>query len=415
MATWSLLHMRSPRNTTTGSGLVRELTQASSMQMSFSLTEPATLTFTMPGNHAQTGALEPLRDDVLVFRDDYPVQRFRVVSRALSKDSGVLQAQFSCVSYSALLDAMILHESYPRRWTTATEQTAAMYSVFTAAQGTSSAASWLGVVDRRTPTTSVNRVLDREGDNPNQRTDFFDVGAKIRECINTVANMDNGFEWDINPHPTNPYTQLRFNFWALADGGRNQFPGDRSKLILADGSTLASWTHTVTPTDYANVIRFTGTTPTNDNYVAGAADAVAWRPSSKAPVEITPPGSYGRWELDIKSELTSGSVGSAADTALARSLAYKAELSVSLARGRWQGPAQLWLGDRARCIITEPVDGTTSDYIIYVDENVKVAEISVAVDDLGAEDVTMSLNRPASTTRQRVHDIFDRLNRLERR
>src|SRR4051812_12026619 len=110
MPTWNLLHFHAPLNTTSGTGMIRELTEASSRQLGFSLQEQSTLSFTMPGNSRQTAALQPLVSDVLVFRDETPVQRFRVVSRVLSKASGILTANFAAVSYRGLLDAWLVHD-----------------------------------------------------------------------------------------------------------------------------------------------------------------------------------------------------------------------------------------------------------------------------------------------------------------
>ena len=84
-------------------------------------------------------------------------------------------------------------------------------------------------------------------------------------------------------------------------------------------------------------------------------------------------------------------------------------------RGRWQGPEQLWLGDLARTIITEAVDGVPDTWVLYLDDTLKVVEVNVSVDDEGAEDVGLALGRPLlSTTRDARAVNALQLARLER-
>lgn len=417
MPIWTLLHMQSPKNTTAGQrGLVRELTQASSRSLKFSSVAPDEVSFTLPGNSIQTAQLQPLRDDVLAFRDSACVQRFRVVSRVLSKDSGVLTAQFSAVSYRALLDAWLIHTWNTRSYASATEQTAIAWDLVATAQGRASS-SWN--MDRGpNPTLSTNRTLVGQSAAPYATTGYFDIGQKIGDAVKNLAELTNGFEYAIIPRPGSEYTALRMMFWTVQDGGRNQYkamPNGRSPFILDDGGALASWTHTYTP-EYANVIRASGSSPTTANFTTGDASGQVWAPSTENPVELF---GEGRWEREVTDlDLTTGaSVTAAATAKLAELKNPVAELAVSLTRGRWMGPSQLWLGDRARLIITERVAGSTnpSDYVLYVDEDVTVVEINVSVDDQGAEDVSLSLNRPALSTAADARNVNDRLVKLERR
>jgi hypothetical protein len=420
VATWTLLHMNSPLNTTAGSGQIGELTKASSRKFTFSAEESAALSFDMPGNHPQTAALTPLVDDVLAFRDDYPVQRFRVVSRAFSKDSGVLKASFTGLSYRALLEAWILHDGDTRSWTASAEQTAIAWAILN--EGQAKTYGNLGISRGILPATSVNRTLTGSVAEGFTRPDYLQAGMKRSEAIDGIAGLSNGFEWDIEPNPDDPYRTLLFNTWNT--GGRNQHVATatgRSPLVLDDGGSVASWTHTVTPTDYANVVRFTGAEPTA-SFVVGGTSGPTWQPTSQDP-DGTP--TEGRWERDLSdSDLTTqATAAAAAPTAYNQAHLYVPEITCALRRGRWQGPAQLWLGDQARLIITEPVksdDGRplsadAPQYVLYVDEDVRVVELDIDVDDLGAEDVSLSLNRRKFSTRRNSRNINDRLNRLERR
>lgn len=423
--------MHSPLNTTSGTGLVRELTDASSRQLGFNLLEASTLSFAMPGHSGQTAALRPLISDVLVFRDEVAVQRFRVVSRVLSKASNVLTASFTAVSYRALLDGWVLHDmaaagdtapvaqtknrghrSWPAASLTAAQREQSLIAWTILDDGQSLPASDLGIGRGHVPTTAVARDLTGATENF-QPVEYFAEGQKRGEAIQALADLDNGFEWDIIPDPASPYTDLRFHVWALADGGRNQHAPGRSELVLDDGGALASWSHSMTPAEYANVGRFTGAQDTSSN-IYGAAYAPVWLPATKNPAG-TP--AEGRWERDLNNSgwVMQANVAAAAPAEFKKMQEYTPELTLDLTQGRWQGPAQLWLGDKARCIITEPVDDEPGEWILYVDEDVRVVEATISIDDLGAEDVSLSVNRPRWTTIRKARGIDDRLSRIERR
>lgn len=427
MADWTLLHMRSPLNTVAGNGAYGELSRASSRKFTFSAAtgDADTLTFTMPARHQQAAAIEPLVSDVLVFRgeDQMPVQRFRVVTRSLAKDS-VLSATFTAVSYRALLDAWVFHDGDTRSFPTATEQTDIAWKIIDEGQTRSN--GWLGIVRGALPQTPVMRTLIGSADEGGTRPEYFQAGMKRSEAIDNLANMLNGFEWTIRPDPADPYRQLVFDTWNL--GGRNQHgdqPFGRSSLLLDDDGSMMSWSHTVTPTDYGNVVRYTGGEPTssNDSTAAVALTAV-WQPAAEDPALPAP---EGRWERDVNNGdlTTQAAVASYAPGAYDEAHIYVPEITCTLARERWQGPSQLWLGDQARLLITESAvddDGATAFaptgetlYLLYVDEDVRIVEVDVDVDEQGAEDVSLSLNRRKFSTVKNTRTINDRLNRLERR
>lgn len=171
--------------------------------------------------------------------------------------------------------------------------------------------------------------------------------------------------------------------------------------------------HQTDPSEYANV----GRVPVTDQ--ADVATAPTWAPSSKDPTPISPATDVpeGRWERNFADQdfVTDTAAASAAPGLLAAARTYSPVISCVLRRGRWAGPSQLWIGDKARFILTIPVDGVPDSYALYVDEDVRVMEIQVAVDDLGAEDVTLSLNRPPYSTARDLRRIYDRLEHLETR
>jgi hypothetical protein len=415
MASWTLLHVQSPLNAAGGPGRIGELTRASSRSMNFSTEDGTSLSFTMPGGHPQTAQIIPLRSDVLVFRDDVPAQRFRIVSRALTSNAGILSATFSGVSYKTLFDAWVFHDSDTRSWPTATEQANIAWSIISAGQA--KPFGNLGITQGVKPKAPVLRTRIGEKDDKNVVHPFYEAGKSRGEAVRDMAELTDGFEWDIEPSPTDPYNGLVFNAWSKSTGGRNQFAPARSSLILSDGGTIVNWSHTITPTEYGNVVRVSGSGDgSGADIEAPNPDFPVWQPGNQDPAENT---DLGRWERNVSVDVpTQGDVVLQAPAALDRANLYLAEVTVDLRRGRWQGPRQLWIGDTTRLVISPPVDGPLTNppsYVIYIDEDVRVVEIGVNVDDLGAEDVTLSLNRPRFSPATNRRNINDRLTRLERR
>lgn len=407
MARYSLLHVRSPLNNTGGTGQYAELTRAFDRSLSFSVNkEGATLSFSMPGRLPQTAAIVPLASDVVVFRDDAVLQRFRVVTRSITKSGGSLKVTFTAVSYKTLLNTRMIFDTDTRSWNTATEQTAIAWTLINTAQ--SRTYGTLGLSRGVLPGIAVNRTL-ASSVLDDTRKEYFEVGTKIGDAVEQIADNQNGFEWDCQPPQTAPYT-MAFDVWN--QGSRNQH-SPRSPLLLSSEGTMIEWSHTVTPTDYGNVLRYTGAAATGENTNAALMTA-AWYPSSKNPPG-TPP--EGRYERDINnSDLTTQqAVNDRVAQAYDEIHLYVPEFTCKLARGRWLGPSQLWLGDKIRVVVSEEIERAPGEYLLYIDEDMRVVEISVSIDDLGGEDIALALNRPTYSAKSNRRTINDRLTRLERR
>lgn len=412
--------MQSPKNST-GTGLIRELTDASSRQMTFNLMDPDTLTFDLPGHSQMVADINVRSDDVLVYRDSTVIQRFRVVGRSLSKASGVLTASFSCVSYKGLLDAWIFHDADQKKWTSATEQTAIAWKIVDEGQSRSTAHN-LGIGSHTTPSVSINRTLIVDSDTSYVTTplDYFQSGQARREAIDQLAAMDQGFDWDILPDAANETTALKLNFWTDGDGRRGR---TSTLFILDDGGNVASWEVNETPADYGNVLRLTGTEPTTENFVVtGASPATAvWQNSATTtgqnPAGTAPLPVEGAWERDDNNgDWTSKAMVTAAGPMEWRRYHDQfPEITVDLTSGRWNGPADLWLGDNARVIITELVADSSTSYVYYLDTTARVYEVQAAVDDLGSESISLSLGRPTFSTRKDSVALKRRLKKHERR
>lgn len=393
MADWTLLALDTPLG---GSDQLSELSLASGRSMSFSLTEPSTLSFDLPGRHWQTSLIEPLVTDVLVYRDSYAVQRFRVTSMSVSKNGGELRCSYTAVSYKDLLNGWMFHPAHTLYYT-ATEQTAIAWDIIgdteTMTKGD------IAITRGTLPTASVNRTLGTSaaGDA------YFKVGARKGDAIKELASIDNGFEWDIEPDRTSTATErsgLKFNTW---NAGLRQQYTPRCPFVLDDGGNVESWTRQSAPSEYANVIYVTG--KLSDGEAADNPVPVAWEPSTKNPGGAAP---EGRWERMVQTEATSQALVDAfAAAELDRSLAYQPSWTVDIAPGRWSGPTQMWVGDTCRLMVTDgPVD---------VDADARVVTITIGVSDDGGEKMSLALDRPARTYGEFRADLERRLLNLEHR
>lgn len=169
------------------------------------------------------------------------------------------------------------------------------------------------------------------------------AGAPVGEAIDRLAELDDGFEWEIDQ-------DLRLNRW---------FPrrGSLSSMVLDYPGTVRAVSGS--PIGFANGVVVTG----GPNTVSVSAEA--------ATVATDP---RGRWVTarSFPSATTQDRLAEAAPFVLADTSRTVLPLTVELVPGAWSGPSDLWLGDTVR---TEIVDGALS-----VSEVMRVDEIVIGCD-----------------------------------
>ena len=420
MATWTLFHSGSPLNTTyPARGVQGELSMASGVSMTYSTVDPHTLSFSIPGRHPQAADIVPLVSDVLAVRDDFVVQRFRVVSRSISWGSDI-SASFSCVSYKALVNAWIFHDDSgdKKRWPTADGSFSAHTAMWDIVNyGQSLAYGTMGMNQGHVPALgSVLTAGTLDGVTTELVTDdYFAAGSSRGEALNHICNLSAPLVWDIEPNPSQAYNYMLFHVWRTdsGDGRWTDAPFFASPLALDYGGSVLSGTHSVDPSEVANVGRFAIVDQATNT------TAAVWYPSSKNPAPVSPATDVpeGRWERDYSSEQFASSVAAtqAASTIMTTVRKYRPVVSLELRRGRWEGPEQLWLKDNARVLIRIDTDGDPESTLLDIDEVMKVVEMSISVDQNGAEDVQLTLNRPNYSADRDLRSIYDRLARRELR
>lgn len=408
---WSFYLVQTPANTpaSPSTGQIAELSLMQNRSMTFSLTDADTLQFSLPGRHFNTSRVEPFRTDILAYRDDYCVQRFRTIGSNLSKSNGDLTAQFSAISYSGLLGARLFSSADTRAWITPTEQTAIAWTLISDDQ--SKPYGDLAISRGLYPARAVNRVLEPDYSADVIDQNYFGIGKPKIDGLSDLAGLDDGFEFTIEPDRTNRLSEFRglhFNTW---NAGERRYHTPRSEFVLDDGGNVNSWATQVAPSDFANALYVSGQWP-DGIATADVPPPSTWVPNStSSPVtsaDPIPPVPEGRWERAVSVDVASlDAILPTARGALIKARNSSTEWTVTMAPGRWTGPASLWVGDTARVLV--------DDGPISVDDDMRVMQVSVALDENGLENVSVALDRTPRTYGGFRDSLERRLLNLERR
>lgn len=387
---WSFFLFHTPLNTSAGTGQITEMTEATDRSLSFSLTDGATLSFSLPGSHQDTPEYLPGLTDVIAYRGERAMQRFLITERSVSWEGGVSTCSYQAKSYRSLLDRWLIAEGDTRDFT-AVEQTAIAWTLIAAAEARSGE-QWK-LTRGLMPDTGVNRTRVGAAD-ATEGEHGYDTGAKIGEMVQALADVDNGFDWDIEPDASSPDTDLEFNVW----NERKQHDGPISDFVLDAGGTVAAFGWQESMSEYANVVRATGKAPTGDNSGVTATGPVTVLDQAAST-------DYGRWEQALSfDDVTQAALDQAAGAAIERWMDPGPDWKVVLRPDRWS-PEAAWLGDSLLFVGTIAPLGD-------LEEIRRVHQVDVALTDEGAETITLTLGRPPKDF---LGELGRRVSALERR
>lgn len=597
MATWTLYLMETPLNTPGGqTGLVTPLTLASGVSMGYKIDDIDTLSFSVPGRHFQTGLIHEATSDIIAYRDDEVMQRFRVTSLALEGTGTSVTVNATCSAYREVVNAWMFHGSTDigvttftgatdmlstaiphtlvvgdtvtfsdfelialdagsvsqvgsgSRWFVINVPSSTTFQISDAPGGT----TWNQIGDVRAlhtyirgdvldypgeimgkvtfaaatdlgtttyvhtlavgdqiefgPITSTNGVLADtryyvktvpssttftfsltpggstvdiftdgstiflrrltatndpvavawnilnegqvkvDGDlsctqgvapvtaltrrayeastigedvNPTTAAHYFSPGQSRADGINQLANLDDGFEWAIEPDPADPWASLVFNTWNR--GGRFTATAGSSDFVLSEAS-MASWSLTNDMSEYANVLRVSPNSDTIDGTVGGL-DPPVWRPVTENPSGTGADPfaeSKGRWEMDLTStQYKPDLVAAYADEQLVIHQDRSSQLGCTLVPGRWGGKDDFWLGDSMRMLLqvalVDDENVPTGDYLIDLDDVVRAVGINITVGTDGSEQVTLELNRTSKSLLDTLYRLQGDVSTMKRR
>jgi hypothetical protein len=316
-----------------------ELTQATGRQLVFRVDAPATAAFAVDGRAPEAALIAPLATDLTIRRNGTALFRGRIGAESDSIDATKHQASFAASDYRGML---------------AYRRVGAAGRTFT--QVDQGAIAWTLISENQALPGRNWGITNGVGATSGQLRDrTIDPGTPILKVITDMGQVLNGFEWEISP-------DLVLNRW---------YPtrGSATGRLLTLGGNVASATRKLDPGGFANFVIATGdkeTTPvtaTASDIATDARGAFEFQQGSTIK-EQTTLTARAPWLLDqMKTVPTTW--------------------NVTLAAERWDGPADIWLGDTVGLWIRS---GRLDAQV-----NHRVVELRVAIGDNGGETVTLGL------------------------
>ena len=352
------------------------LTEATSRSMTFKLTEPSEVSFSLDGRHAQAAAVDELATDVHVLWS--PLEgptRILTRGRAGGTSDDISEAQhsvqFSVLDYRAVLQRRRLYSDSTLTYTGA-DQAEIAWQLIEQTQGRTGGA--LGIARGRGNPTGVTR----------DRT--YQAGDSIGERIQELSEVIDGFDWDITPTSA---SGLALDVWYPERGQ------DRG-VVLEYGGLVAKVRREVSTSEYGNAVRYTGQTdPPLTAQEREAADIGT--------------AAQGRWDLVFGDDglTTQSTLDDRAAWQLGQSQVIRPSYTLTLRQGAWSGPDHIWLGDTVRIVVRSGR--------LAADTLLRVYELGISLGDDGSETVEVTVGAPRSDFRKRSSAVDRRLKNLERR
>ena len=377
-----LLHARQYANTTRQQqGALSELGDARSRRLELNWCQPAKLSFTIDGHSAAAAAIVELMTEVSAWRWDEATGTEIPVFRGVitqSEDQITEQSHtvnFVCQDYAALLSRRYMAATYT---VTQRDQDDIANDLLGPA-GASVPGFYPGSY---LPIRAIYRVNpDGTPRNPlsgQLRDRTYLPGQVVYDALADLGKVINGFDWDVQP------------FAGSGDLLRVFYPyqGVARTIPLIYGSTVSALTRTVNSADYANLWRVIGNNGSSDP----AAPQLYSEASSPDANDVTriPIGLWA--SVDNAADV---SIQSTLDQQAQGNLALSAVVTPSYAL-TLRADAYSWgnpnMGDVVPLVVRSGR--------LNVATTIRVLGIAYAIGDDGAEDVELTVGRPAVTLPQ---------------
>lgn len=339
------------------------LTHATGRRLLVRLLDAGEASCTLNGLELESAAVVELATDLRVVRDGTGLFRGRIGPSSDTLAADTQTCEITAWDYREVLTRRFLFTGDSALSATGVEQSLIAWHAIQATQGRTGGD--LGITRGVTPSSTVNRTVT------------FDPGLSVREAVDTVAQLNNGFQWEIGP-------DLKFNAW-------NQ-RGTDTGFVIDLGGTAASINRRVDPGRFANWLQDSGKL---GDIVSRAASGLATAPE-------------GRWE----SLFTDNAIGDTtilglrADWLLALYSPIQPAWTATLRRGVWGGPSDLWVGDTVGLQVSTPR--------FSVDASYQVLELAIELDDADIETVQVTVGDRPVTLDRRLRKMLYRLLALER-
>lgn len=359
-----------------GGGYELALTEATSRRFTARLTDPSEVAFTLDGRHPQAAQINELATDIHVLWTPASgatriLFRGRAGSTGDTLDENAHSLEVGALDYRAVLNRRRLYSGSTLTWA-ATDQAAIAWGLVADTQARPGGA--LGITQGVGAATGVLR----------DRT--YEAGDSVGERIQELSQVIDGFDWDITPTSA---SGLALDVW---------YPqrGVNRGVVLEYGGLVKAVRREVDPANYANAVRYTGST-----------DPVTLPDELEAPDLTT--RLEGRWDAVYGDDglTTQAALDDRAAWQLDAAQVVQPTYTLTLRQGAWDGPNHIWLGDPVLVVV---MSGRLS-----VMETLRVYEIAFTLGSSGEEGVEVTVGGPKPDYRRRPTLTERRLTNLERR
>jgi len=355
------------------------LTEARGRRYTARLTASSDASFTLDGRHPQALAVDELATDLHILWTAPGGTATQILDRMRMGQSGDTleeadhRFEVAALDYREVLNRRLLYSTDTLTYA-ATDQAEIAWGLVDSTQGNLGGNLGISKGWSGTTPTGINR------DRTYEAGDF--VGARIQE----LSEVIDGFDWDVAPISASALELQTFFPQRGVDRG----------VVLIFGGLVAKARREVNPADYANAIRYTGSSdPATTAQELEAADLVS-RPE-------------GRWDAVFGDDglITQQALNDRAAWQLAQSETLTPVWTLTLKQGAWEGPDHIWLGDPVRLIVKSGR--------LDVDTTLRVFELEFAIGENGEETVQVTLGGPRPDYRRLPAVQNRRLTNLERR
>jgi hypothetical protein len=332
--------------------------QALDKALALRLREPSECSFRINGDHPTAELVRSFDRDVIVYRNAQPLFR------------GTIGTTFDNVSeerHDVVVSAVDYRGRFERRLLLADE-------TFTSRRDDLIVEDLLGSVQS---VASLGVSMGTVEPGPDRTVDF-EAGQTLRSAIDTIANVDGGFDWYVDP-------QLRLNVARTRGEDRGR--------VLDYGGAVRAVDVIVSSPEYANALRVSGASGTSAVVVANV-------PTGAARFE----GQLGLTTIGDQDVLDAAALRALANAG-SQFVSYVIRLRQSDAVQAWGGLLDVDCGD----LVTLAIRAGRLD----VFEQVRVSDIEVRIGDDGREDVTLTTGIRERWERS-LDNVSKRVTSLER-
>ena len=361
-------------------GVTGEVLQAQSKTITLR-TEPDQnheVTFDADGTDPAIAGITELETDLIVMYGPQIIFDGRVVPTQDTLTASAHRTQVTALDYREVLRRrFLLTGDQPALTWTDIEQATIAWNMIQATQARPGGN--LGITRGTGQTTGVKRTYTAT------------AGDYAGDDITSLAQLDNGFEWQVTPYTM---SDLRFDvFYPQQGTGRG--------VVLAWGDArISSITRNVDPSTFANAV-----------YVTSSASTSGTKTLTPVHLEAADIGSRaeGRWDtVTGTDDQAQSTLNDHAAALLNQAQVLVPSYTITFYPGAWGGPSDIWLGD----FLTVQID---SGRLQVNDSGLRVVEMMFSISPDNVETLTLTVGAIPFQLKKAIPKILKAIRYLRTR